>query len=204
LDPSSRPRFRGYAERPSRACSPRSGPCQSEPVTTLACPFCGGAKGAGSVRCLSCGRAVAPDAEATTEHPTALSPLELVAAQRADRLCQHLRLAPGESALVLTRGPGRGSSFRLGYDIVTLGRQPSATILLDDVTVSRRHAEIRPEPAGYRVVDVGSLNGTYVNHVQVDEAQLFHGDEIQIGLFKLSFVARGPGTQATRAATPPR
>ena len=59
---------------------------------------------------------------------------------------------------------------------------------LDDITVSRRHAEVRRDGALYRVCDVGSLNGTYINRDRVDEQELHEGDELQVGKFKLVFV----------------
>ena len=69
-------------------------------------------------------------------------------------------------------------------------RHPNSDIFLDDVTVSRRHAEFRREDGTFRVVDVGSLNGTYVNREPVDSAVLANGDEIRIGKFRLVFLTR--------------
>lgn len=153
------------------------------------CGSCGGMVAPSSRRCDRCGGVAGLDGDATSEARNIGSALALVAVERADRMRAQLALAPGESALLLTRGPGAGSSFRLGRQVVTIGRTPSATILLDDVSVSRRHAEIRPDDGRHRIVDLGSLNGTYVNLIQVDEALLDHGDDIQIGLFKLCFVS---------------
>ena len=83
----------------------------------------------------------------------------------------------------------------IGDELVTVGRSPESDIFLDDVTVSRQHAEIfrreRPEEKGFRIRDAGSLNGTYVNRKRVDEARLRYGDEVQIGLFRLIFVLGG-------------
>ena len=73
------------------------------------------------------------------------------------------------------------------------GRHPDSDIFLDDVTVSRRHAEFRLENGEFQVVDVGSLNGTYVNREPVDSAVLANGDEVQIGKFRLVFLT-GPKT----------
>ena len=75
--------------------------------------------------------------------------------------------------------------------MITAGRHPDSDIFLDDVTVSRRHAEFRREGSGYTVHDVGSLNGTYVNRERVEAATLSNGDEVQIGKFRLVFIA-GP------------
>jgi len=105
---------------------------------------------------------------------------------------------PGGSALlVVQRGPGAGSRFLLDTDLVAAGRHPDSEIFLDDVTVSRRHAEFRRGEDGYRVADVGSLNGTYVNRDRIDEVTLQGGDEVQIGKYRLVYFAShaGVGTQ---------
>ncbi len=76
----------------------------------------------------------------------------------------------------------------IGDRVVTVGRSPQSDIVLDDVTVSRRHAEIERGERGFRIRDVGSLNGTYVNRVRVDAVDLRNGDEIQIGKYRFKFV----------------
>ncbi len=83
-------------------------------------------------------------------------------------------LAPGSALLVVKRGPNAGSRFLLDQDVTTAGRHPDSDIFLDDVTVSRRHAEFRRDGGGYAVHDVGSLNGTYVNRERI-EASLWPG-----------------------------
>ena len=100
-------------------------------------------------------------------------------------------LPSGHALLVVQRGPGAGSRFLLDLDVVQAGRHPESEIFLDDVTVSRRHAEFRRAGAGFTVSDVGSLNGTYVNREPVDSAVLANGDEVQIGKFRLVFLT-GP------------
>jgi pSer/pThr/pTyr-binding forkhead associated (FHA) protein len=76
----------------------------------------------------------------------------------------------------------------LGDEVVTVGRGQESSIFLDDVTVSRKHAEIAHGEGGYRIRDVGSLNGTYVNRVRVDAVDLRNGDEIQVGKYRFRFV----------------
>jgi pSer/pThr/pTyr-binding forkhead associated (FHA) protein len=98
-------------------------------------------------------------------------------------------LAPGTALLVVKRGPNAGSRFTLDQDEVSAGRHPESDIFLDDVSVSRRHAEFRRVADGYEVVDVGSLNGTYVNREAIESAALSNGDEIQIGKFRLVFLS---------------
>lgn len=97
-------------------------------------------------------------------------------------------LPSGAGLLVVKRGPNAGSRFLLDQDTTTAGRHPESEIFLDDVTVSRRHAEFRREGGQFLVVDVGSLNGTYVNREPVDTAVLSNGDEVQIGKFRLVFL----------------
>jgi pSer/pThr/pTyr-binding forkhead associated (FHA) protein len=93
--------------------------------------------------------------------------------------------------LVVKRGPNAGSKFLLDTDVTRAGRHPDSDIFLDDITVSRRHAEVVKSGDGYRVRDVGSLNGTYLNRERIDEAALENGDEVQIGKFKLVFFSAG-------------
>jgi len=100
-------------------------------------------------------------------------------------------LPPGSALLVVKRGPNAGSRFLLDQATTSAGRHPESDIFLDDVTVSRRHAEFRRDVGEFVVVDVGSLNGTYVNREPVDTAVLANGDEVQIGKFRLVFLT-GP------------
>jgi pSer/pThr/pTyr-binding forkhead associated (FHA) protein len=100
-------------------------------------------------------------------------------------------LPPGIALLVVRRGPNAGARFLLDHDVTTSGRHPDSDIFLDDVTVSRRHAEFHRGGSGFTVRDVGSLNGTYVNRERVESATLSNGDEVQIGKFRLVFIA-GP------------
>jgi pSer/pThr/pTyr-binding forkhead associated (FHA) protein len=102
-------------------------------------------------------------------------------------------LPPGSALLIVQRGPSAGSRFLLDTEVVSAGRHPESEIFLDDVTVSRRHAEFRRGPDGYRVADVGSLNGTYVNRDRIDEVSLQGGDEVQIGKYRLVYFASHSG-----------
>jgi pSer/pThr/pTyr-binding forkhead associated (FHA) protein len=98
-------------------------------------------------------------------------------------------LPAGAALLVVTHGPNAGSRFLLDQEVTTAGRHPESAIFLDDVTVSRRHAELkRAEDGRFRVADVGSLNGTYLNRQRIDEGPLSSGDEVQIGKFRLLFL----------------
>ena len=95
---------------------------------------------------------------------------------------------PKSSALLIAHtGANQGARFLLDQDTTTVGRHPEADIFLDDVTVSRRHVKLERDEDGFAAVDLGSLNGTYVNHDRVDRYVLTNSDEVQIGKFRLTF-----------------
>lgn len=98
-------------------------------------------------------------------------------------------LPSGSALLVVRRGPNVGARFLLDSDVTTVGRHPEADIFLDDVTVSRRHAEFLRHGTAFRVKDLGSLNGTYFDGVRIDTALLSDGAEVQVGKFRLTFYA---------------
>src|SRR6202034_2277687 len=104
-------------------------------------------------------------------------------------------LPAGPGLLVVRRGPNAGSRFLLDSDLTLVGRHPDSDIFLDDVTVSRRHAEFYRSGSRFTVRDVGSLNGTYVNRERIEETDLTGGDEVQVGKFRLVFLL-GPRSQA--------
>ena len=98
-----------------------------------------------------------------------------------------MRLADGTALLISTRGAVSGSRYLLDVDVITVGRDPSSDILLDDSTVSRTHAVFRRINGNYSVIDAGSLSGTYVNRQRVDSQELKNGDEIILGKFRLVY-----------------
>ena len=153
------------------------------------CTNCGHRNPEGSNFCSSCGHALA-DASGTDTTVT-FTPTEL-----ETDIEEEVRISPddlegGRGVLIVKRGPNAGSKFFLDVDATTVGRHPDSDIFLDDITVSRRHAEIRRAPGRFYLHDVGSLNGTYVNKERVEEADLRSGDELQIGKFKLVFLSGG-------------
>ena len=101
-------------------------------------------------------------------------------------------LRPGTALLVVMRGPNNGARFLLDDESVSAGRHPDSDIFLDDITVSRRHAEVVRTADGYRLRDAGSLNGTYLNRERIDDAPIGDGDELQIGKYKLLFLLPRP------------
>jgi pSer/pThr/pTyr-binding forkhead associated (FHA) protein len=98
-------------------------------------------------------------------------------------------LPSGSALLVVRRGPNTGARFLLDSDVTTAGRHPDADIFLDDVTVSRRHAEFTRHGRRFEVKDLGSLNGTYFDGVRIESALLTDGAEVQVGKFRLTFYA---------------
>jgi len=90
--------------------------------------------------------------------------------------------------VVIHRGPAKGARFLIAEDKCSIGRSPMSAIFLDDVTVSRAHAQISKSDKGFELLDLGSLNGTYVNNSSVNCVELKTGDEIQVGKFHLIFI----------------
>jgi pSer/pThr/pTyr-binding forkhead associated (FHA) protein len=133
------------------------------------CPECGIRNSEGASFCVRCGASLLAD---QPESATTLS-----------------YLLGDEACLVIRSGGGRsGETYPLRGSRVSIGRHPDAAIFLDDVTVSRNHAQVVREGDEWVIVDEGSLNGTYVNRHRGERAVLSDGDELQIGKYKLTFI----------------
>ena len=151
------------------------------------CTNCGHKNPEGSNFCSSCGHPL-------TEPGGSDTTITFLPADLEADLDEEIHIAPeelegGRGVLVVKRGPNAGSKFFLDADETTVGRHQDSDIFLDDITVSRHHAEIKRGAAGFSLADVGSLNGTYVNKERVEKADLRPGDEVQIGKFKLVFLS---------------
>ena len=158
------------------------------------CNQCGHRNPSGANFCSSCGAALElSPAEVGSEHTVTFQPLDAPGDAAAEEpLTVSIDDVPeGLGLVIVKRGPNAGSKLVLEKDVTTAGRHPDCDIFLDDITVSRHHAEITKTDTGYAVRDAGSLNGTYVNRERVEESPLAHGDEVQIGRFKLVFFAGG-------------
>lgn len=94
-------------------------------------------------------------------------------------------LPKGEGILLILKGAGIGARYLLDAAQTKLGRDMNNEIILDDITVSRSHALIT-KSNGYRLKDLGSLNGSYINAVAVKESEINAGDEVQIGKYHLT------------------
>ena len=153
------------------------------------CNQCGHRNPGNSNFCSSCGAALDVRGE---DHTISLAPVDETIDPSDDISVGIDELPEGGGVLLVKRGPGAGSRFVLELDVVTAGRHPESDIFLDDVTVSRRHAEVFRSGEGYAVRDVGSLNGTYLNRERIErEMPLANGDEVQVGRFKLVFLTAG-------------
>ena len=93
--------------------------------------------------------------------------------------------------MILPGSPRAGDYFLLESDEVSIGRNPDADVFVDDRSVSREHVRlVREEDGGYRVEDLGSRNGTFVNRRRIDSQRLEDGDEIQIGVYAFGYLER--------------
>ena len=171
------------------------------------CTQCGHQNPEGSRFCGRCGAAIASsgggsstsvraDTTSTISLPALEGALEAAEAPTVTTAVEPaLEEQPpaGTALLVVKRGPNAGSRFLLDSAVTTAGRHPESDIFLDDVTVSRRHAEFVREGGGFVVRDVGSLNGTYLDRQRIEQAGLAGGDEVQIGKYRLVFLSGSRG-----------
>jgi pSer/pThr/pTyr-binding forkhead associated (FHA) protein len=161
------------------------------------CTNCGHDNPDGSNFCGQCGAALTPPRGETTEQiPTGdttktIPPMveEHNEPLTAEEEAAVSGLPSGSALLIVQRGANAGARFLLNTEKVTAGRHQDSDIFLDDISVSRRHATFTRTPDGTVLTDRGSLNGTYVNKDLVDSTLLRHGDEVQIGKFRLIFFA---------------
>jgi pSer/pThr/pTyr-binding forkhead associated (FHA) protein len=155
------------------------------------CHNCGSRNPTGANFCSACGTALQPASGAETT----ISFIPEAPADDSDEIALPAEdLEEGKAVLVIKKGPDAGTNFFLDKDLITCGRDSGSDIFLDDITVSRKHAEIRRSREGFTIYDADSLNGTFVNRNRVDKALLFNGDEIQIGKFKLVIFTEGAST----------
>ena len=144
------------------------------------CPVCGAEVSASMKFCSECGSKLDTGQSTVSYAPSFGEEGEPVTSGGA------------EGAALIELDQVEGTAGRRMHDlsdeVVTVGRGQESSIFLDDVTVSRKHAEIVHGDHGYRIRDVGSLNGTYVNRVRVDAVDLRNGDEIQVGKYRFRFV----------------
>jgi pSer/pThr/pTyr-binding forkhead associated (FHA) protein len=161
-------------------------------VAYVFCNHCGHRNPPDSSFCSSCGSPLDMKGDRTITL-TAVDPLQDAPGTDDDVVVTMSDLPGGVAVLIVRSGTQAGDRFALTADETRLGRHPDSEIMLDDITVSRRHAAIERTPEGYVVVDAGSLNGTYVNQERIDRAVLHHGDELQVGKFRLVLFERADG-----------
>ncbi|MBI4884955.1 MAG: FHA domain-containing protein [Actinobacteria bacterium] len=156
------------------------------------CNQCGHRNPPDSGFCSSCGGTL----EHSDDHTITFAKVDPLqdAVGPADDIVVNVREIPTASAsLVVRNGPHAGAVLPLEAAVTRLGRTADCEIVLDDITVSRWHAEVHRNGDDYRVRDAGSLNGTYVNHDRIETAPLAQGDELQVGKFRMVFFEKGDG-----------
>ncbi|HXF98144.1 MAG TPA: FHA domain-containing protein [Gaiellaceae bacterium] len=149
------------------------------------CPECGFQNPASANYCSRCGALLAVDTGAETTMAFALD-------EEGEEAESPLAAAgiKGPALVVRSGGGMAGQSFQPREGRTLIGRSPECDIFLDDVTVSRRHAELIREGDRFTIRDLGSLNGTYVNRRRIESAPLENDDEVQIGKYRLTFLVR--------------
>ncbi len=153
------------------------------------CPECGFVVTEGANYCQKCGAFVGVRESARDDVTTATYVVDEETGEL--RPVDVGDVAAQSGALVIRSGGGRvGQSFPLHGERMTIGRSPDTEIWLDDVTVSRDHAVLVRRSGAWFLDDSGSLNGTYVNRRRIDSHRLEDGDELQIGKYKLTYLAR--------------
>jgi FHA domain/zinc-ribbon domain len=151
-------------------------------VSHIYCPECGFQNPESANYCARCGALIVKEQSDTTMTYTPEDG-ELETGELEE-------LGVERPALVVRSGGGRtGETFRPESGETTIGRSPDCGIFLDDVTVSRRHAVLHERDGRYIVEDQGSLNGTFLNRRRIESAELSDGDELQIGKYRLTFLA---------------
>ena len=155
----------------------------------MVCNSCGHPNPPGANFCSQCGESLAQGVTGETTRVIPAVEEDGRAADISDDDAQAVQsLPPGHALLIVTRGPDVGARYLLDTDVTTVGRHPDSAIFLNDITVSRHHARFMRQGHSFVVEDQGSLNGTYVNRTLVDgAAMLRHGDEVQIGKFRMVF-----------------
>ena len=166
----------------------------AEPERALHCPECGFVNAEGANYCQRCGAFLGAEARDSDDEGADAS--ETTIAYQVDEAgvlhpVDLGRVAAEGGTLVIRSGGGRaGETFELKGEQTRVGRSPDADVFLDDVTVSRNHALLVRRRDGVYIDDLGSLNGTYINRRRIDSHKLAHGDELQIGKYKLTYLER--------------
>jgi hypothetical protein len=154
-------------------------------VSHVYCPECGFLSPASANYCPRCGALLTTE---TGSETTMSFDLETGGEEQDETVAAAALRGP---ALVVRSGGGMaGQVFQPQEGTTLIGRSPECEIFLDDVTVSRRHAELQRADDTFTIRDLGSLNGTYVNRRRIESTVLEDDDEVQIGKYRLTFLRR--------------
>jgi len=154
-------------------------------VSHVYCPECGFQNPEASSYCSRCGALLAVDPGGETTMTFDVED----GGEEGDSLLASLGIT-GPALVVRSGGGMAGQSFQPAEGRTLIGRSPECDVFLDDVTVSRRHAELLREGDTFTIRDLGSLNGTYVNRQRIETVMLSEDDEVQIGKYRLTFLLR--------------
>ena len=153
------------------------------------CPECGFVNAEGANYCQKCGAFLGATGDIPAGETTEAYTVDDATGEM--RPVDLDRVSSEGATLVIRSGGGRGGeTFPVDGERMTIGRNPDAEIFLDDVTVSRDHAVLVRRSGAWYLDDSGSLNGTYVNRRRIDSHKLEDGDELQVGKYKLTYLAR--------------
>lgn len=148
------------------------------------CPECGIRNSEAASFCVRCG------ASLIVQQPESATTMSYVPSDEDGEGKSLAAMAGEDACLVIRSGGGRGGEiYPLRDSRIAIGRHPDADVFLDDVTVSRNHAVLEREGTGWVIIDEGSLNGTFVNRRRGDRTVLSDGDEIQVGKYRLTYLA---------------
>jgi len=150
------------------------------------CPECGFQNPEAANYCAKCGALLVKDDSASD---TTMSYTPEEGEEESGAILEEIK-TEGPALIVRSGGGRAGEHFLLESEMTTVGRSPDCDVFLDDVTVSRRHAQVLRRDGQFVIEDKGSLNGTFVNRRRIESGALEDGDEVQIGKYKLTFLSQ--------------
>jgi len=156
----------------------------------IICPNCDFENEKGTIFCINCNSDLTIENSTTEVTEKIIS--EMPEAEPGEEFYKDIEeFYEGSPVIIVVKGPSKGARFRIERNEILVGRSVQCDIIIDDVTVSRRHAKISRKGTDLWIYDLNSLNGIYVNKERIEKARLKNKDEIQIGKYKFIFIT-GP------------